>query len=363
MRNEKETTITGAGPAGLSAALAARASGHRVTVYEARGDVGARFHGDFQGLENWTSEVDVIDELAYLGIDTNFEHTSLRQVVWFDPDGVERTVKSTSPMFYLARRGRDAGTLDQALKQQALDAGVIIKFNERQRHFAGNSLVTEGPHRADVIASGYVFDTDMAHGCYVAISEKLAPAGYSYLLIDKGSGTVATCMFKYFHDERQYLDATVAFFKKAAGLEWRKARRFGGTGNYLRVEHASVGDKLYVGEAAGFQDALFGFDLRHALESGHFAGVADGSSSAYERAWKQHLGGLNAASLTNRWIYNHLGDRGRQLFFKSALARNNPRDFLGRLYSPSVWKVHFAKCLRSEPLLRAEELKPGCDCT
>jgi hypothetical protein len=76
------------------------------------------------------------------------------------------------------------------------------------------------PHRADVIAAGYVFDTDMADCCYATVSDQLAPAGYSYLLIEQGRGTVASCMFKGFHDERQYLDATLAF--APGGIECRE---------------------------------------------------------------------------------------------------------------------------------------------
>lgn len=44
-------------------------------VFERRRDVGARFHGDFQGLENWSTEKDVLEELASFGIETAFDHT------------------------------------------------------------------------------------------------------------------------------------------------------------------------------------------------------------------------------------------------------------------------------------------------
>ncbi len=63
--------ISGAGPAGLAAALTVTAAGQRARVYERRSDVGGRFHGDFQGLENWTTDIDVLEELASLGIDAN----------------------------------------------------------------------------------------------------------------------------------------------------------------------------------------------------------------------------------------------------------------------------------------------------
>jgi NADPH-dependent 2,4-dienoyl-CoA reductase/sulfur reductase-like enzyme len=91
--NPRVVEISGAGPAGLSAALAARARGAEVTAYEARNDARARFHGNFQGLENWTSQTDVSTEPANSGIQFDLSHTPLNEVVWFDPEGVERTRK------------------------------------------------------------------------------------------------------------------------------------------------------------------------------------------------------------------------------------------------------------------------------
>jgi flavin-dependent dehydrogenase len=41
-----------AGPAGLAAALTLARAGVLTVVHEIRHDVGARFHGDFQGIEN-----------------------------------------------------------------------------------------------------------------------------------------------------------------------------------------------------------------------------------------------------------------------------------------------------------------------
>ncbi|MHB8703592.1 MAG: NAD(P)-binding protein [Candidatus Tyrphobacter sp.] len=71
-------TIVGAGPSGLACAIVLSQSGAMVTVREARANVGARFHGDFQGLENWSSGQDVIEELTSFGIKANFEHVFVR---------------------------------------------------------------------------------------------------------------------------------------------------------------------------------------------------------------------------------------------------------------------------------------------
>lgn len=355
--------VVGAGPAGLSAALAARARGVEVTVYEKRSDVGARFHGDFQGLENWTSRIDVLAELEASGIETNFAHTPIYEVVCLSIDGTTHTVRAAEPIFYLVRRGCEPGTLDQALKAQAQEAGVTICFGERRRHVPDGGVVAEGPHRADVIAAGYVFDTDMANGCYATVSDRLAPAGYSYLLIEQGRGTVATCMFKGFHDERRYLDATVAFFQREVGLRWHSARRFGGSGNYQRVETTRIGDHCYAGEAAGLQDALFGFGLRYALTSGHLAGRSRAEGSDYEQAWQARLAGLNAASVFNRWLYERLGDWGRRTVLKHAVASRDPRQTLNRIYAPLRWKAAVAGWLPSLPVLRPEHIRAGCNCT
>ncbi|MCW8966182.1 MAG: NAD(P)-binding protein, partial [Candidatus Pacearchaeota archaeon] len=68
MRLSKEHAhkVSGAGPAGLSAAITISDKGKSAVVYEKRADVGYRFHGDFQGLENWTTEEDVLAEFASL---------------------------------------------------------------------------------------------------------------------------------------------------------------------------------------------------------------------------------------------------------------------------------------------------------
>jgi len=40
-----------------------RKFGYKVNLYEQNSDVGFRFNGDFQGLENWSDEEDTLDFL------------------------------------------------------------------------------------------------------------------------------------------------------------------------------------------------------------------------------------------------------------------------------------------------------------
>jgi flavin-dependent dehydrogenase len=357
--------ISGAGPAGLAASLAAACIGGRVCVSERRGDVGARFHGDFQGLENWTVGTDVLDELGALGIDAGFDWLAVREVTVFDPDARPRRFRSVRPLYYLVRRGGEPGCLDHALKIQAMEAGVELRFNHTVRRLPRGGIVTEGPHRADAIAAGFLFETDMADGAYAAVSDELAPKGYAYLLVWNGRGTVATCMFRDFHRVHECARRTVAFFETHAGLRMRAPRRFGGTGNFFLPRSAHKGNILYAGEAAGFQDPLFGFGIRSALLSGARAGraLALGAPQDYERWWRRRLKAVHQTAAAHRWIYERLGDRG----YRAVIARypegTDVREWMHRAYRPRwrkrLW-YHLAARRRHRPLLRTDT---DCDCS
>ncbi|WP_297528709.1 NAD(P)-binding protein [Thiohalobacter sp.] len=357
--------IVGAGPAGLAAALAVRAAGREAVVHERRADVGLRFHGDFQGLENWTTPGDVLDELAAAGIVPEFGQVPFHEVTLFDPDGVPRLFRSEAPLFHLLRRGPGPGTLDAALKAQALAAGAELRFGDTVSRLPQGGIVTEGPHRADAIAAGWLFETDMADAAYAAISDRLAPKGYAYLLIQGGQGTLASCLFDDFHREREYVARVEAFFRARVGLVMRNPRRFGGSGNFFLPRTARKGNILYAGEAAGFQDPLFGFGLRSALLSGAAAGraLAAGRPADYETFWRERLRPRQETAATNRWLYERLGDRGYRAVIHRFPADGDPRDYLRRAYAPRLLKRLWYRAWvgrRQQPLLQPH---PGCDCT
>jgi hypothetical protein len=232
IRSAAPIQISGAGPAGLAAALTIAKAGQRTIVYERLPDVGGRFHGDFQGLENWTTQDNVLAELAAIGIEPSFDAAPIREVVFFDPSGREYQCCSSEPLFYLVRRGSDPGTLDHSLKDQAVAAGVELRFSEPKDHLPEGDIVAQGPRGADAVAVGYVFETDMPDCIFAAASDRLAPKGYSYLLVHRGRGTVASCFLEDFHSEKTYVDRTLEFFQRKAGLRMKNERRFGGVGNF-----------------------------------------------------------------------------------------------------------------------------------
>ncbi len=360
--------ISGAGPAGLAAAVCIAKAGGRAVVHEHNADVGGRFHGDFQGLENWTVNEDVIEELARLGIEATFEHTPYREFTIFGPEGREYAYRSSQPLFYVVRRGRQPGTLDASLRDQAVGSGVEIRFNDPSQHLAQGGIVAQGPRGSDAIAVGQVFETDMTDGAFGALSDELAPKGYSYMLVHNGRGTVASCLFQDYHNEKKYLDRTVEFFRQRVGVRMTNPKRFGGTGNFLAPRTARKGKLLYAGESAGFQDALWGFGMRYAMLSGALAGrcFTDGRLEDYDPRWQERFGGQLRASIVNRYLFEKLGNAGYTALLADVHKHADARDWLRDHYAETWWKsLLFPVAKRAVRTSRKEAGCPeeGCDCT
>jgi len=360
--------VVGAGPAGLSAAITAARSGSRVVVHERASCAGHRFHGDFQGLENWTTYDDVLEQLAAIGIDPSFRHKEFHAVTCFDPKGRAHEFRSDDPFFYLVRRGPDDGTLDDALSKRAADLGVEIRWNDAVSHLPSGGIICQGPHAADAIAVGWLFDTDMADAAFAAVDNSLAPGGYAYLLALGGKGTLATCMFSDFHHEKVYLERTVDFFQSRLRFRMDRARHFGGLGNMRLPLTAVRGLLVFAGESAGFQDPLWGFGMRYALLSGHLAARAllQGQPGSYDELWKERIAGSIQSGIVNRWLYSGFGNKGYEFFVRYMNRSKDPRVSLRRLYAASNWKsllFPLAQKLVARATTTPACDRPECDCT
>ena len=357
MATPPEIEIVGAGPAGLACAIVLARAGRRVTVREWHGDVGHRFHDDFQGLENWTDPRDVLDELAEAGIAADFDYHGVREGIVFDGRARPHAVQGARPLFYLLRRGRAAGTLDRTLLDQARAAGAEVRFNDRVKTTSGNMVLAGGPRRADIIAVGHVFHTDMADGAWLALDETLAPKGYAYLLVQGGRGTVASCLFKGFRDHAGYLAATVEYFTRHAGLTMRDPRPFGGFGNMRLARTAMQGGCPVIGEHAGFQDALAGFGLRYAMRSGKLAAESLLNGTDYTRVWRQQLLADMRAGVVNRFMFNMTGPRGLD-YLIGKLGRADTGNVLANAYGLTLPKRLALPLARSR--FRALMNDPSC---
>jgi flavin-dependent dehydrogenase len=332
--------ISGAGPAGLSAAIALRQLGVSSIVYERGPTVGARFHGDFQGIENWTTDGDVLDELCGLGVDLRAVSIPVRKVTCFSPSGRTMELESRQPFFYLVRRGAASGTLDTHLLQIASSLGVEIRFGNRLDKPAGRAILAHGPTRPRILALGYTFSTSAPDGVFAVLDDAIAPGGYAYLLISNGHGTLAACLFERFSHARESLERAVRFFSRKAQFSMDETRLFGGTGAYALPAGSAAGSVLRVGECAGFQDACWGFGLRYAILSGIFAArsLAAGSPQQYETAWRARLAPLVRSALVNRLLYNPFGSMSYRWFLWRLQRSADVREALRRHYAPAWWK-------------------------
>ena len=202
MSGKKAVNIIGAGPAGLAAAIVLRKQGFPVTVFEKAPDVGHRLNGDFQGLENWSSEKDITEVLKEIGIGINFLCVPYYGGTVYAPEMGPVKITSGRPIFYLVKRGTTPGTLDTGLKEQALSLGVEILFNYRLDTFGERAIVGTGPKGADAVAVGITFETGMKDQAVVVLDDMIAPKGYAYLLVNQGYGTMVTVLYREYRREK-----------------------------------------------------------------------------------------------------------------------------------------------------------------
>lgn len=310
--------IGGAGPAGLAAAITLAKAGRRVLVHEAQGEVGHRFDGDFQGLENWSTQQDALDLLREIGITTEFATLPCSRSYAFDAWGNRYDLIGSKTLFYMVERGPGTGTLDTALLDQARGLGVEVRFNSRLDSLEGPGILAAGPKAADAIAVGYHFETAMENGFWVILDDELAPQGYAYLLVMNGRGTVKSCMFSGFKQEHFYVERTVAAFQRLVGLEMLNPIPHGGAGNFHIPARAIMGMHPVVGEEAGFQDFLWGFGMRYAILSGVLAARSLLEGKDYDLLWRQEIEPPMESSMINRAIFGMLGNCG----YRWVLRRN-----------------------------------------
>ena len=328
----RPVTIAGAGVAGLTAAIQLAREGVPVVVHEKRADVGMRFHGDLQAIENWSTPTDVLQELGRIGIEATFDHHRPESATFFDYRLRAYPVAMPNPPLLVIRRGSMPGTLDHALKAQALAAGVEICFGSRVTEGAPwADIVATGPRRASAIAVGYTFSTTAPPGLSVIFDQAVAPDGYAYLVTAFGVGCLGTVLFR---DLRRASDCRrLAFeaFRRVRAFDMENVRPYGG---YGQVGYRRSPRTLRVGEAGGFQDSLWGFGMRMAMETGCLAARAILEDRSFERDVNARVLPIMRRCRLNRIVFARLGNRGRALLAASLARSGDVRGLLASLYAP-----------------------------
>ena len=347
MTESEPVKIVGAGPSGLAAAINLARNGRRVVVYEKNADVGMRFHNDFQGLENWTTEDDVLACLQSMSIKVDFFCRPVYGGLLCGPSD-HAAVRSEEPLFYLVKRGSGQDTLDHSLMQQALDSGVRIQFNTII-HSGEGDVVATGPRKPRMFAAGMVFDTDIADTAVIMLNNDVAPKGYAYLLAADGRATLAVVLYSRFDRCGQSLEKAVATFRTILDFEMRNQSKFSGFGSFFLKRSAIERGRRFVGEAAGFQDFLFGFGIRYAITSGYLAAKSIIEDADYDDLWKLGFSRQLKMSALNRRLYEMFGNVAYSRLVKKTIASNNPRRLWQRFYAASFRGILRENRAKEEP--------------
>ena len=335
---ERHISIAGAGPAGLTSAIVLAKHGYKARVYEMSPDVGRHMNVGFQGLENWSSDKDITALLKDIGIDVNFLCVPYCGGDIYAPGIAPLEIKSGKPIFYLVKRGAGGGSLDEGLKKQAIALGIEILFKRRIASSSEEAVIIgTGPKTADFIAAGITFDTEMNDRAAVVFDDEIAPKGYAYLLVNNGYGTAATVIYDDCKNEKKYFGNMLEFFKNNKPFNIKNEKRFGGRGNFFIGDTQVYHNKIYIGEAAGFQDYLWGFGMRYAILSGYMAANSIISGLNYDLLWKKELKPMLETSLVNRYLFEKFGNTGYRYLAKK-FAKGDPCDFLKRNYNQSFLK-------------------------
>jgi flavin-dependent dehydrogenase len=314
--NSNILRIAGAGLSGLSAAIGLAQRGYQVEVFERNSESGQTRHTDWDAIENWTTEEDFLDCLCRWGIQPTFEHRQPLTFEVYDPRGDCYEVSLPRPFFYLLKRGVERGSIEQALKAQALECGVRIHYNQAAPQNEVDIWAAGARSAGFFLGTGITFQT--SHPDLVAglVDIRAAPKAYAYLVIVDGFGTLSVVLTRDFKNARSYLEHCTKEFRRHKSFDMDDIKRTSGFGGLVSAFWQPTSQVMTIGEAAGLQDFLWGFGIRHALHSGHLAARAIHERLDYSRLVARAIHPLVRASIVNRMFYDRVGNRAYTLLIR-----------------------------------------------
>ena len=347
MQSDGLIRIAGAGPSGLAAAIALARAGRAVEVHEAKRDVGTRFIGDLQIIEGASETEPVPDFLDRLGIERNFYFRAANWATFYDHRSVGRVIRSAEPYGWFIHRGAEEGTLDRGLLAQAQGAGAKVFFNSRLSPDQAD-IVATGPASPDGLAKEMtwkVADADELVDVY--FNHKLAPGGYSYLFILDGIATFGCAIVADFKQIDSYFDHSLVAAQRVHHFDVPADARTGYSYmNFHLKRQATANGTRFVGEAAGFQDYLFGLGIRYALTSGALAARSILEERDFDELWKAELGPKQETSLVNRFLYESGGNFGLSMFVRQAARAKDFHHYLSGWHRTRWWKTLLSPMIR-----------------
>jgi hypothetical protein len=322
--------IAGAGPAGLCAALLLARGGVTVEVREKRGTVGARFRGAVHGIENWSTPESFGERLGAWGLDLGAALNACHELTLCDEDSC-RTIRSTQPLFYLVRRGSEAGALEATLLELARDSGVTVKLGAT---FAPDEIDLDatGPSSARRVCAeaGIHFRTRSPDGAVALVSRRATPCGYAYLLVNAGRGSLSAVRFDGRPVERDQLASCERLLRRHVDIDIDEPHPGAGFGSLSLLGQLARNGAWALGEAAGLQDFLWGFGIRRALESAALAARSWREGADYPGLARQAFQLPDRAALVNRYVWDKTAALGLHVYAERLCRHGDVRTALLR---------------------------------
>lgn len=352
IQNNNPITIAGAGIAGMSAAIHLKKTGRNVVVYEKQSNVGGSRHGDYEGLENWIFNQSLPEFFSNHGFDFSKLTTfPIHQFTVHSENNEPFVVTSPQPFFHMIKRGSDKDSLDYQMYTQCIKEGIDFKLGE----IAPKSIDVDstGSKKAAAYIKGLNFETSLSNQVHVLLGRKFAPKGYTYLIIINGHATLATAFKKVKNEQSDPFINSIEFFRNR-GFNIPDKEIFGSRGSFSILNMKLFQHPFQIGEAGGFQDFLFGFGIRMAMQSGLAAAYQLNDDIFSAKQMLRNLNRKRNVSFINRILYERFSDKQLIKIAKKLSHVPEPLDVLSQAY-----KWNFKNILRWVRFKEQYEIRPA----
>jgi len=317
----KAIKILGGGISGLTAAINLKKAGFNVEVYEKKNYCGKPTN-DFQFLENWIYNEDVLSSLRKINIKTDFYIKPWRNQEILAPSLRRYSGESSNNLMYLIKRGKIKDSIDRSLEMQAKNNEVKIIYNSKLK-LSQADIIAIGPKKSTFIATGIKFKLKHLDRNICILDNNLSLKVYSYFIVNDNIGEIVCINPVGIKDCKSRLGMTVKIFEKVLNTKIKNIEEnFSGIVNFDFMHKAKINNQYFLGEAAGFQDCLFGFGMVYAFKSGYCAAKSIIEDTDYNELWKKDFLKYLKISSNNRKVYEKLSNKNFEELIKLLNSEN-----------------------------------------
>lgn len=310
--------ILGAGLSGLSCAINLAGQGFDTVVFEKRPSVGCQIKPNLQGIG--FGEEEIRESFRKLNLKPPSLKRKFSKVFFLTPKRVIR-IRLPEPYHFVVRGGEES--LEYGLCRQAQESGVEFSFNSRLQEKEAD-VIASGPKKADCVAYGGLFESTSfpADSMLIMFDDRFSPNGWYYYMVPYSKDLVeaVNCVPKPHAQKARHLFGE-ALKKRPLIRDFMEGARLSyslsGYGNAFIPQRAVRDGRLYVGEAAGFQDPMMGFGMEYALKSGYLAAESITQKKDYELLWRTLLLPDLKCDVGQRFMLSVLGSRLIEFLYRN----------------------------------------------